>query len=93
MISQLIFVILCVQACAAIDELDCEEPHHKHYCVLKGHIAKELPPEEHPLIIYLDLGVSVGHSHYLKNVFYSIQSTGQILQHFKIVLNLTELRG
>ncbi len=91
MISKLIFVILCVQVCAAVDELDCEEPHHKHYCVLKGHIAKELPPEEHPLIIYLDLGVSV--CYYLKNVFIQFSLRGQSYKTYKIGLTLTELRG
>ena len=40
-------------------QLECEEPLHKHYCVTKGLIAKELPPQEPPLIVFLDLGVSV----------------------------------
>ena len=67
MICQMLLVVYFVQAgFAAVDELECEEPHHKHYCVLKGHIAKELPPEQPPLTIYLDLGVSVGLSHFVK---------------------------
>ena len=40
-------------------QLECEEPLRKHYCVTKGLIAKDLPPQEPPLIVFLDLGVSV----------------------------------
>jgi len=59
-----VVVLLLVHVVDAVDdELECEEPHHKHYCVLKGHIAKELPPHDPPLTIFMDLGVSVrGHS-------------------------------
>jgi hypothetical protein len=38
---------------------ECEEPLHKHYCVMKGHVAKELPPHDPPLAVFMDLGVSV----------------------------------
>ena len=54
----LVFLHL-VRVGVAVDELECEKPHHKHYCVLKGHIAKELPPHEPPLTVFMDLGVSV----------------------------------
>jgi hypothetical protein len=58
---QLLVVVFLhvIHVSAAVDDPECEEPHHKHYCVLKGHIAKELPPHEPPLTVFMDLGVSV----------------------------------
>ncbi len=48
-----------ISADADADVLECDEPRHKHYCVTKGHMAKELPPQEPPLVVSMDLGVSV----------------------------------
>ena len=41
------------------NDLECEEPLHRHYCVTKGLVAKDLPPHEPPLNVFLDIGVSV----------------------------------
>jgi hypothetical protein len=55
----LLLLVPGVVVSADADGLECDEPRHKHYCVTKGHVAKELPPQEPPLVVSMDLGVSV----------------------------------
>ncbi len=55
----ILVAFLLLAAGVVVGGLECDEPVHKHYCVLKGHVAKELPPGEPPLSIGFDMGVSV----------------------------------
>ena len=57
--TPLIVTILILTRVVLITGLECEEPLNNHYCVIKGHNPREVPPGEPPLNIMMEIGVSV----------------------------------
>ncbi len=55
LLFKLIFLFNLSQALG----LECEEPLNRDYCVIKGQIAKELPPGQVPLEVNAYIGVLV----------------------------------